>query len=84
MKQPFRRSKLIAHCYDTEKNSCRRNIKKGEDVLILIGREGRDFDEQEVQLALANGFVPISLGDSRLRTEAIALVACHHSHVLNQ
>ncbi len=83
VKQPFEGQKLIAHCYDTEKKLLSQEYQKGENVLILIGPEG-DFDEQEVQLALANGFIPISLGDSRLRTETAALVACHTIHVLNQ
>ena len=45
------------------------------DVLILIGPEG-DFSPQELQLATANNFKGISLGESRLRTETAALVAC--------
>jgi 16S rRNA (uracil1498-N3)-methyltransferase len=51
-----------------------RVVPEGSDVLILIGPEG-DFTEEEVLLALANGFIPISLGDSRLRTETAALTA---------
>ncbi|GHT50370.1 ribosomal RNA small subunit methyltransferase E [Bacteroidia bacterium] len=51
------------------------------DVLILIGPEG-DFSESEVEEALAYGFLPISLGESRLRTETAALYALHAVHVL--
>ena len=47
----------------------------GEDALVLIGPEG-DFSEEEVEMAIKFGFVPISLGPSRLRTETAALVAC--------
>ena len=44
-------------------------------IAILIGPEG-DFSEQEVELAIANGFIPVHLGKSRLRTETAAVVAC--------
>ena len=47
-----------------------------KDALVLIGPEG-DFSEEEVKKAIEKGFVPISLGKSRLRTETAALVACH-------
>ena len=55
----------------------------GENALVLIGPEG-DFSPEEIALALKCGFEPISLGESRLRTETAALVACHTIHVLNQ
>ena len=58
-------------------------ICPGEDALVLIGPEG-DFSEEEVKKAIANGFQPISLGKSRLRTETAALVACHTMNLLNQ
>lgn len=44
-------------------------------IAILIGPEG-DFSEQEVELAIANGFIPVHLGKSRLRTETAAVVSC--------
>lgn len=43
---------------------------------VLIGPEG-DFSEEEVTAALAAGCRPVSLGESRLRTETAALVAVH-------
>lgn len=46
------------------------------DSLVLIGPEG-DFSISEVDKAIRNGFQPISLGESRLRTETAALVAVH-------
>ena len=51
-------------------------------MLVLIGPEG-DFSNEEIEMALQNGFIPVSFGDSRLRTETAALVACHTIHVLN-
>lgn len=75
--------KFIAHCYDNNKQLLRDLINPGEDTIVLIGPEG-DFSEDEVALALENGFVPISLGGSRLRTETAALVACHTINLFNQ
>ena len=68
--------KFIAHCYKKDKRVLRDEIKTGRDAIILIGPEG-DFSEQEIQHALSAGFVPVSLGDSRLRTETAGVVACH-------
>ena len=66
-----------------EKPLIKKIYNPGESALVLIGPEG-DFSPEEVALALHNGFEPISLGESRLRTETAALVACHTLHVLNQ
>jgi len=52
-------------------------------VLILIGPEG-DFSKEEVQKAISLGFIPVSLGNSRLRTETAGVVACHTVAVINQ
>lgn len=82
VKQPFDGQKFIAHCYPTEKKLLKDIYRLGENALILIGPEG-DFSEQEVELAIANGFSPITLGNSRLRTETAALYACSTIRVLN-
>lgn len=79
----FGGQKFIAHCYEGEKQLLKKVIHPGEDALVLIGPEG-DFSEEEVEKAIANGFRPISLGKSRLRTETAALVACHTMNLLNQ
>lgn len=80
---PFNGRKFIAHCNEGVKPLIKDLYRQGEDVLILIGPEG-DFSTDEVAAALKQGFEPISLGESRLRTETAALVACHTMHVLNQ
>lgn len=82
IKQEFDGQKFIAHCYPQEKPILKEVYKKGMDALILIGPEG-DFSEKEVEEAIRSGFQPISLGESRLRTETAALAACHAIHVLN-
>ena len=58
-------------------------IERGRDVLVLIGPEG-DFSEQEVADALSIGFIPVSLGNSRLRTETAGVVACHTAVLMNE
>ena len=71
--------KLIAYCFEDERVP-RRSIKEvlqtyeGTDIVVLIGPEG-DFSREEAELAIANGFIPVHLGDSRLRTETAALTA---------
>ena len=71
--------KLIAYCFDDE-NVPRRSIKEvlkgweGGEIAVMIGPEG-DFSKAEADLALQSGFVPVHLGDSRLRTETAALTA---------
>ena len=67
---------FIAHCYEEEKKQLQKEIVKSSDVLILIGPEG-DFSKEEVQKAISVGFIPVSLGNSRLRTETAGVVACH-------
>lgn len=59
------------------------HYRPGKDATILIGPEG-DFSSDEIEMALASNFIPISLGDNRLRTETAALVACHTIVLLNQ
>ena len=70
--------KLIAYCFEEE--TLRTSIKAAlnasdaRDITILIGPEG-DFSQEEAQLALKNGYIPIHLGNSRLRTETAAVTA---------
>ena len=79
----FKGQKFIAHCYEDDKPLLKNILKPGEDALVLIGPEG-DFSEEEVKKAIEQGFVPISLGKSRLRTETAALAACHILNLQNQ
>ncbi|MDR1381354.1 MAG: 16S rRNA (uracil(1498)-N(3))-methyltransferase [Tannerella sp.] len=81
--QPREGCKMIGHCTESEKNLMKEIYKPGENAVILIGPEG-DFSPEEIKAAISAGFSPVSLGESRLRTETAALVACHTIHVLNQ
>lgn len=65
-----------------DKRLLQTEIVKNNDVLILIGPEG-DFSMKEVQKALSMGFQPVSLGESRLRTETAGVVACHTVALIN-
>jgi 16S rRNA (uracil1498-N3)-methyltransferase len=66
--------KFIAHCEESHKQQLNQQITKSANQLILIGPEG-DFTHQEIQIALDNGFVPVSLGNTRLRTETAGIIA---------
>ena len=67
--------KFIAHCMDGgEKQNLGSVVNKSLSRIILIGPEG-DFTSDEVQLALKNEFIPVSLGNTRLRTETAGIVA---------
>lgn len=81
--QPFDGRKFIAHCEEADKKLLTQLYSPRENALVMIGPEG-DFSPEEIALALREGFEPISLGASRLRTETAALVACHTIHVVNQ
>ena len=71
--------KLIAYCFEDER-APRRSIKEvlnsfdGTDITVMIGPEG-DFSHAEAEAALSAGFIPVHLGESRLRTETAALTA---------
>jgi 16S rRNA (uracil1498-N3)-methyltransferase len=76
IKKEISGQKFIAHCEETDKKSLKNELKTNEDVTILIGPEG-DFSVKEIQLAIENSFIPVSLGNTRLRTETAAIVSCH-------
>jgi 16S rRNA (uracil1498-N3)-methyltransferase len=79
----FEGQKFIAHCEETDKKSFKNEIKQKEKITILIGPEG-DFSTKEINLAIANQFIPVTLGNTRLRTETAALVACHTIALQNE
>ena len=73
---------FIAHCEKTERSLLKNQLKPEERVTILIGPEG-DFSQEEIQLAKQKGFLPLTLGETRLRTETAAVVACHSVAFIN-
>jgi 16S rRNA (uracil1498-N3)-methyltransferase len=76
VKQPFEGQKFICNCQPGKKPLLNSVCQASSPALILIGPEG-DFSQEEVALAEANGFVSVSLGSTRLRTETAAFVAAH-------
>ena len=67
--------KFIAHCVDEEKKVLNQEVvDAAASKIILIGPEG-DFTDQEINDALTQGYIPVSLGETRLRTETAGLVA---------
>lgn len=74
---------FIAHCEEQDKKSFKYEIKPDTDITILIGPEG-DFSPTEIETALQHKYTPVTLGESRLRTETAALVACHSVAFINE
>jgi len=80
--EDFKGVKLIGHCHPGLKTPLLDAVAQGldpdkqpfgkPDYIVLIGPEG-DFSEAEVQLAVSKGFIPVTMGDSRLRSETAAL-----------
>lgn len=83
MSQNHEGSLYIAHCEDTNRKSLKQELKANQDITILIGPEG-DFSTNEIELAIQSNFVPVTLGNTRLRTETAAIVACHSVAFINE
>jgi 16S rRNA (uracil1498-N3)-methyltransferase len=81
--QPFDGQKFIAHCDEQHRDLLKKMVVSNQNYLILIGPEG-DFSSEEIEMAIKAGFHPVSLGDSRLRTETAGIVACHTFNLLNE
>ncbi|WP_291866387.1 16S rRNA (uracil(1498)-N(3))-methyltransferase [Maribacter sp.] len=73
---------FIAHCENEEKVELKRRATADKDITILIGPEG-DFSSSEIKSAYEANFLPVSLGENRLRTETAALVACTTIAIIN-
>lgn len=65
-------NKFIAHCEETAKSSFHTFLPQSKSILMLIGPEG-DFSTEEINLSKENGYSPVSLGATRLRTETAAM-----------
>jgi len=83
IQQDFDGKKFIAWCESDENERIEKYLTAKEKALILIGPEG-GFSIEEIEMAKANGFQPVSISKSRLRTETAALVACHSVAFVNQ
>lgn len=83
IKQEYKGDLFIAHCEETDRKSLKQQLKPNQNITILIGPEG-DFSVKEIEMALANNFIPVTLGNTRLRTETAAIVACHSVAFINE
>ena len=81
--QNFKSDLFIAHCEETDRKSLKQQLKPKQDIVILIGPEG-DFSSKEIEMAIKNKFIPVTLGETRLRTETAAIVACHSVAFINE
>lgn len=75
--------KFIAHCEENDKKSLQKELEPGKSYTILIGPEG-DFSSEEIESAIKAGFIPVTLGNTRLRTETAAIVAAHTAALINE
>lgn len=82
VKQEHSGGKYIAHCYDMPKEALKDVAILAAGSTVMIGPEG-DFSEEEVALAVENGFTAVELGKERLRTETAGIVACHTVNLMN-
>ncbi len=83
MQQDFTGDVFIAHCEETHRKSLKQELKPKRDITILIGPEG-DFSTKEIEMALTKKCIPVTLGETRLRTETAAIVACHSVAFTNE
>ncbi len=83
--EPFDGTRCIAYCDEMLPREERQTLADayvpGKDVMVLIGPEG-DFSPEEVQAARGAGFVPVTLGESRLRTETAGMMSIAFIHAL--
>ena len=78
----FAGQKCIAWISDPPGKLLQQTYVSGQNVIVVIGPEG-DFAPDEIELALQHRFVPVSLGQSRLRTETAGVVAVHTIELMN-
>lgn len=83
VKQKHEGLNFIAHCEETNKKTLKSVLEPNKNITLLIGPEG-DFTEKEIELALDTNYIPVSLGNTRLRTETAAIVACHSVVFVNE
>ena len=88
LETPLEGRKYIAHCYeDMERKDLYSELiaatEKDDNITVLIGPEG-DFSIDEVEMAVNMGWTPVTLGESRLRTETAALSAIMMMRLANR
>lgn len=76
--------RFVGYCdADTPRRLLAGTLRPGLSTSILIGPEG-DFTAEEIEQSRKAGYVPVTMGDNRLRTETAALVGADTFHIINQ
>ena len=83
LNKPFDGNKYVAWCETGQEQLLFDQLPTGQNCMVLIGPEG-DFSTEEIQLAQSKGFIPVSLGHNRFRTETAALISCIAFNLKNQ
>ena len=83
IEQPMDGSCFIAHCEDSHRKTLKSQLRLATKTTVLIGPEG-DFSSREIEMAISKGFQPVTLGETRLRTETAAVIACHSVVFFNE
>jgi 16S rRNA (uracil1498-N3)-methyltransferase len=76
------KQKFIGHLEEGDKKELQHTAQPNNDYCILVGPEG-DFSPEEIEVAKSSHFIPVSLGNSRLRTETAGIVSCHILNLIN-
>lgn len=74
---------FMAHCDESDRKSFKNELGKNQKITVLIGPEG-DFSPEEIKLAIQQKFIPVTLGERRLRTETAGLVAVQSVAFFNE
>lgn len=83
LQKDFEGQKFIAYCEGDTRTPLKSLYEPKSPAVVLIGPEG-DFSKSEIETALETGFIPVTLGTSRLRTETAALATCFFINLLNE
>jgi 16S rRNA (uracil1498-N3)-methyltransferase len=75
--------RFIASCTSGKEEEIQKVYTKAHDVAVLIGPEG-DFTDEEMAAAAKAGYLPVSLGESRLRTETAGVYVTAVINLINR
>ena len=81
--QEFYGQLFIAHCEKSDRKLLKNELLPKQNITVLIGPEG-DFSVKEIKMAIQNKFIPVTLGETRLRTETAAIVSCYTVALINE
>lgn len=76
--------KFFGYCSENyPKKEMARECEAGKDTVVMIGPEG-DFTPEEVEMAVEAGFMPVTFGEKRLRTETAGVFAVSAVNIINR